>query len=77
MEFEIIGDDSDTREGWVTDEISESESVRGFHSETMSVREIPEQERFLLEGLGYRKTGEEGPYHRYEIGEGGPEKRYS
>jgi len=43
----------------------------------MSVREIPEQERFLLEGLGYRKTGEEGPYHRYEIGEGGQEKRYS
>ncbi|MED4601219.1 ring-cleaving dioxygenase [Paenibacillus validus] len=71
LEFEIVGDDNDTREGWITDEISESEAVRGFHSVTMSVREVPEQERFLTEGLGFKKTGEEGPYHRFEIGEGG------
>jgi glyoxalase family protein len=73
LEFEIIGDDRDTHEGWVTDEISESEAVRGFNSVTMSVREIREQEEFLTKGFGFRKTGEEGPYHRFEIGAGGPQ----
>jgi glyoxalase family protein len=71
LEFEIVGDDSDKRAGYVTEEISDAEAVRGFHSVTMSVREVREQENFLIEGLGFRKTGEEGPYHRFEIGEGG------
>jgi len=74
LEFEIVGDDSDTREGWITDEISDAEAVRGFHSVTMSVRDVTEQERFLTEGLGFRKTGEEGPYHRFEIGDGGAQR---
>lgn len=74
LEFEFVGDDNDTREGWVTDEISESEAVRGFHSVTMSVREIGEQENFFTKGFGFRKTGEEGPYHRFEIGEGGSQR---
>ena len=74
LELEIIGDDNDIREGWTTDEISQSEAVRGFHSVTMSVRETAEQEMFLTQALGFRKTGEEGPYLRFEIGEGGAQK---
>ncbi|MBX5436009.1 MAG: ring-cleaving dioxygenase [Alicyclobacillaceae bacterium] len=74
LEFEIVGDDSDKREGYVTEEISDSEAVRGFHSVTMSVRDVVEQERFLTEGLGFRKTGQEGQYHRFEIAEGGAGK---
>lgn len=72
--FEVVGDDSDTREGWVTDEISEKEAVRGFHSVTMSVREVDEQARFLTEAFGFRMTGQEGAYYRFEIGEGGAQK---
>jgi len=72
LEFEVVGDNRDEREGWTTDEISEANSVKGFHSVTMSVREITEQDRFLRDGLGFKKTGEEGNYHRYELGEGGP-----
>lgn len=71
LEFEIVGDDNDQREGWITDEISEENAVRGFHSVTMSVREVAEQSRFLTEGLGYRMTGQEGDFYRFEIGEGG------
>ncbi|WP_307720669.1 ring-cleaving dioxygenase, partial [Paenibacillus validus] len=74
LEFEFVADDSDKRAGWITDEVSDAEAVRGFHSVTMSVREVPEQERFLVDGLGFRKTGEEGPYHRFEIGDGGAQK---
>lgn len=74
LEFELVGDDSDTREGWTTDEIGESEAVRGFHSVTMSVQEITEQDRFLVEGLGFHKTGQEGNFHRYQLPGGGPAK---
>ena len=37
----------------------------------LSVRELGEQERFLTEALGFSKTGSEGPYHQFEVGEGG------
>lgn len=74
LEFEIVGDDSDTRNGWVTPEIGNDEAARGFHSVTMSVRDVIEQERFLTEGLGFKKTGEEGAYHRFEIAGGGPSR---
>lgn len=72
LEFELVGDDSDTRKGWVTDEISENEAVRGFHSVTLSVMHVEEQARFLQEVMGYKLTGQEGKYYRFELGEGGP-----
>jgi glyoxalase family protein len=40
----------------------------------LSVREMEEQARFLTDALGFRHTGKDGPYHRFEIGEGGPSK---
>ncbi|WDL95916.1 ring-cleaving dioxygenase [Alicyclobacillus sp. ALC3] len=74
LEFELVGDDEDKRLGYVTDEISDAEAVRGFHSVTMSVRDKIEQERFLVDGFGFQKTGEEGPYLRFETGTGGAQK---
>lgn len=74
LEFEIVGDDNDKREGWVTDEIPEQYAVKGFHSVTMSVKDVEPQEDFLVEGFGYRNTGQDGPYTRLEIGVGGAQK---
>lgn len=71
LTFEVLEDPDDKRIGWTTDEIAESESVRGFHSTILSVRDVSEQEKFLIEALGFRKTGVDGPYHRFEIGSGG------
>jgi glyoxalase family protein len=48
--------------------------MHGFHGPVLSVREIPEQERFFVEALGFRKTGEDGAYHRFEVGTGGAAK---
>jgi glyoxalase family protein len=48
--------------------------MRGFHGPVLSVREIAEQEHFLVEALGFRKTGTDGAYHRFEIGTGGAAK---
>jgi len=74
LKFEVLEDNDDTRIGWTTDQIGQGESVRGFHGAVLSVREIGEQERFLTEALGFRKTGLDGAYHRFEIGSGGANK---
>lgn len=72
ISFEVVGDGRDRRQGWTTDEIDDASAVRGFHSVVMSVRDTTEQEEFLVRGIGFEKTGEEGRYVRFEIGQGGP-----
>ncbi len=74
MTFEVLEDKEDTRIGWSTPEIGQSESVRGFYGTVLSVRDVSEQEKFLTEALGFRKTGVDGRYHRFEIGSGGANK---
>lgn len=68
----MIEDPRETRAGTAVEGIGEAESARGFHSATFSVREIAEDEWFLVEALGFRKTGVDGKYHRFEVGKGGP-----
>ncbi len=74
LEFEVLEEANDNREGWTTDQIGKGETIRGFHTTVLSMREVAESERFFTEALGFRKTGQEGPYHRFEIGEGGANK---
>jgi glyoxalase family protein len=74
LDFEVIEDKEDQREAWSTPDIGRSEAVHGFHGSVLSVREIPETERFFVEALGFRKTGVDGPYHRFETGAGGANK---
>ena len=72
--LEFVESADDVRAGWTTSEISSDVANRGFFGPVLSVREMVEQERFLTEALGFRKTGSEGPYHRFEVGDGGPVK---
>jgi len=72
--FEIIEDANDTRTGWTTDEISSDVALRGFHGPVLSVQHTAEQERFFVDALGFRKTGTDGPYHRFEVHTGGAAK---
>jgi glyoxalase family protein len=74
LEFEMIEDAMDKTEGWTTPEISKDVAVRGFHSVVMSVRDTEEQERFLVDGMGLTKAGQEGAYIRFHINEGGAQK---
>ena len=74
LDFEVIEDKEDAREGWSTPEVGKSEAARGFHGSVLSVREIPETERFFIDALGFRKTGVDGSYHRFETGTGGANK---
>jgi len=74
LAYEVIEDKDDTREGWTIPEIGKGEAIHGFHGAVLSVREIEETERFFIEALGFRKTGTDGAYHRYETGTGGANK---
>jgi glyoxalase family protein len=74
IQLEVIEDPADKREGWTTKEVSSDVTTRGFHGPVLSVREIAETERFFVDALGFRKTGTEGGYHRFEIGAGGAAK---
>jgi len=70
--LEVVESATDVRTGWTTKEISPDVASRGFYGPVLSIRELGEQERFLIEALGFRKTATEGPYHRFEVAEGGP-----
>ena len=74
LQFEMVEESSDKRRPWTTGEISSDAASRGFHGPVLSVREVPETERFFVDALGFRETGTEGPYHRFEIGSGGANK---
>jgi glyoxalase family protein len=72
LAFEVLEEPNDDRQGWRTEEISAGVSVRGFYATVLCMREIAESERFFVDALGFRKTGQEGKYHRFEVGVGGP-----
>jgi glyoxalase family protein len=74
LSFEVLEDAADQREGWTTPQIGRDTAAHGFHGSVLSVREVPETERFFMEALGFRKTGVDGPYHRFETGAGGANK---
>jgi glyoxalase family protein len=74
LQLEVIEDSADQRKGWTTAEISSDVTTRGFHGPVLSVREIPETERFFVEALGFRKTGVDAAFHRFEVGSGGAAK---
>lgn len=73
-EFEVVGDDRDTRNGWTTEEINDANSVKGFNNVIMSVRDLQSQHDYFVDALGFSKTAEEGNFHQYSIGNGGPGK---
>jgi glyoxalase family protein len=71
LDYEVLEDPADKREGWTTPEINKEVSVKGFHGVVMSVRETAETKRFFVDALGFRESGVDGNYHRLEVGKGG------
>ena len=71
MQYEVVEAD-DCRRPWTTKQITADVATRGFFGAVMSVRSIEEQEQFFVDALGFRKVGVDGPYHRFEVSEGGP-----
>jgi glyoxalase family protein len=74
LSYEVIEARDDARIGWTTPEIGLDAAAHGFHGAVLSVREVAETERFFIDALGFRKTGVDGAYHRFETGSGGANK---
>lgn len=70
MSFEVVEDGADRRRPWTTRQVTCDVATRGFFGAVLSVRDVPTQEQFLVEALGFRKLGVDGAYHRFVIGEG-------
>ncbi len=62
LQLEVIEDSTDERKPWTVGEVTADVATHGFHGPVLSVREIPETERFFIEALGFKKTGVEGNY---------------
>ena len=70
LSFELIETAGDPRRPWTTSRITADVGSRGFFGAVMSVRDVDEQERFLIDALGFRKVGVDGDYHRFELAGG-------
>lgn len=62
-------------EPWVCSTVPEPKQLRGFHSVRLWERDLAATSRFLTDGLGFRLTGEDGGWHRFEVGDSGPGRR--
>lgn len=60
---------------WTRSTVPVTRQLRGFHAVRLWERELERTARFLTEGLGFEKTGEDGGWHRFEVGDGGPGRR--
>jgi glyoxalase family protein len=67
LHFDLVETTGDPRRPWTTTDISADVATRGFFGAVMSVRDVAEQEQFLVDALGFCKVGVDGAYHRFEI----------
>lgn len=61
----IASQDADDRQPWSTAEIPAEVGTKGFHSVTLSLREIEPTASILTDIFGYRQEGQEGNRYRF------------
>jgi hydroquinone 1,2-dioxygenase/2,6-dichloro-p-hydroquinone 1,2-dioxygenase/glyoxalase family protein len=71
LHFELIEDASDTRLPFKSKYVPEKYALRGFHSWTVTARDLEDMHFFLNEGWDHKKTGTDGAFTRYEVAGGG------
>jgi hydroquinone 1,2-dioxygenase/2,6-dichloro-p-hydroquinone 1,2-dioxygenase/glyoxalase family protein len=69
--FELVEDPKDTRKPFSSKYVPDQYAIRGFHSWTVSLRDLEDMHFFMNEGWNYNKTGTDGAFTRYEVGKGG------
>ncbi len=74
INFELVEDDRDTRKPFQSPYVPEQYAIRGFHSWTVSLRELGDMDYFLQEGWNYRQADKDGAFIRYQVDDGGPAK---
>jgi len=72
INFELVEDPRDRRKPFSSPYVPEQYAIRGFHSWTVSLRELGDMDFFLQEGWNYRKADQDGSFVRYQVDDGGP-----
>jgi catechol 2,3-dioxygenase-like lactoylglutathione lyase family enzyme len=69
--LELVEDENDTRPAFKSDRVPEKYAIRGFHSWTVTTREMGDMGAFLDEGWNYKEGAKDGSYVRFQEGKGG------
>jgi catechol 2,3-dioxygenase-like lactoylglutathione lyase family enzyme len=74
LTFELVEDGTDRRVPFKSKYVPEQHALRGFHSWTVSLRELGDMPVFLNEGWNYNKLGSDGEFMRYTVDDGASSK---
>lgn len=61
----IVSKYADDRQPWTTPEVTVDQATRGFHSVTLTLRDIEPTAAILTDIFGYRSAEQEGDRHRF------------
>lgn len=61
----VIPKNKDSRKPWETDEVKLSVATKGFHSVTLTLRDVKGTADVLTEIFGYKQEEQEGSHYRY------------
>ena len=61
----VLSKGNDERIGWSTDEVSKDHATKGFHNNTLTLRELDPTAKVLTELLDYKHVGQEGNRFRF------------
>jgi glyoxalase family protein len=61
----IIPGTADNRKGWVTTDVGSDVAIKGFHSVTLTVRNLTPTAKILTDILGYQLLKQEGNRYRF------------
>lgn len=61
----IVPGNGDTRTGWETNELKKDAATKGFHSTTLTLKDIEPTAKVLTDIFGYRLQGQEGNRYRF------------
>lgn len=62
----IVPNHEDNRKSWETDDVNKSVAIKGFHSITLTLKDIKATAEILTEVLGYKLLNQEGNRYRFE-----------
>lgn len=69
--FELVEDATDRRQPFDSKYVPKQYALRGFHSWTVSLRELGDMPLFMNEGWNYQKSGTDGAFTRFTVDGGG------
>lgn len=74
LHFELVEDAKDTRVQFNSKYVPAQYAIRGFHSWTVTLRDLEDMHFFMNEGWNHEKVGTDGAFTRYAVNGGGSGK---